>query len=42
MGKAGRLEMLMDMSKEKGLKLTPQRMAIFNILAAAPDSGRYI
>ncbi len=33
--KAKRLEMLMDMSREKGLKLTPQRMAIFNILAAA-------
>ena len=33
MGKAGRLVMLMDMSREKGLKLTPQRMAIFNILA---------
>ena len=35
MGRAKRLEMLMDMSKERGLKLTPQRMAIFNILAAA-------
>lgn len=34
-GKAGRLEILMNMSREKGLKLTPQRMAIFNILAAA-------
>jgi len=33
--RAHRLEMLVDKSREKGLKLTPQRMAIFSILADA-------
>jgi len=34
-GRAPRLEMLINKSREKGLKLTPQRMAIFSILADA-------
>ena len=33
--RAHRLEMLVEKSREKGLKLTPQRMAIFSILADA-------